>query len=103
MIQLPFRIVLDLPRHTKEAVITEFCVSHLKDHGYGITEPNDNYETPGAFLKRLGLWHTYPINEAIKRYEARGNHIPVTRGPTGRLREILSNPGFDAFCRRKMK
>ena len=103
MTQLPFRVMLELSKRTKDSVISEFCVGHLKEQGYGITEPDAKYETPGNFLKRLGLWPTYPLSEAIKRYEARGNYVPVTRGPTGRLREILSNEGFDKFCRRKMK
>lgn len=93
------RFTLTLEGLSSEA-LTAAMIKHLEELGYGVTEPNENWETPAEFLRRVGLRKHELLRRSIRYWEERGHTVLCNRGPHGRIKELLSNPAFDTFCRR---
>lgn len=98
------RFTLTLEGLSSEA-LTEAIIKHLESLGYGVTPPNERWETPSEFLQRLGLSKHEVLTSALRHWTARGHKILCVRGggDRGRIRELLSNPDFDAFCLRNKR
>jgi len=87
----------------RDAVVTEFAMKHLRERGYNVASPHWKWEKKKDFMKRLGLTHHESVNRDVALWKKRGGTVEVQLSPTGYLREILSNPAFDEFCRRHLK
>lgn len=92
-----FTLTLEAP---DQGMINLKLVAYLRDQGYHVADPNDTWETITQFLRRNGLRKYESFHRALRAYEGRGNKIYRRVGKTGRIIELLSNPAFDAFCRR---
>ena len=95
-----FKVTLDVTAASEDAV-TEFAIGHLRGRGYTVSAPHAKWEPLGEFMRRLGLSRHEAVHRYIHSWEARGHSIPVRLGPTKSLRELCSNPEFDAFCEGK--
>lgn len=98
----PVTFTLSLQALTSDA-LNAAMIAHLEEQGYGITAPHEAWETPRAFLRRIGLRSHETLQRSIELWNRRGHHLQCSRGPTGRIKELLSNPAFDAFCRRNKR
>ncbi len=69
----------------------------LKENGYAVYKRRA-LETPGELAKRLGVCHQTILRKIA---DARCPQVDLhrTRGTTGSIRYIASNPAFDAWCR----
>jgi hypothetical protein len=95
-----FKMTLEITAKNR-AVLTPFCVDHLKSIGWNVAPAHAEWESKRAFMKRLGLKNHDSVNRDIDLWIARGNNLVLHRTPqTGKLMEILSNSDFDAFCKR---
>lgn len=94
--QVEFKVRLDVSAKG-EAIVTDFCVQHLRERGYHVAESREHWETPSQFNKRIGV-----CKEAIHRALRRPNcpNVVIQRTTTGRIRELLSNAPFEAFVKR---
>jgi phage host-nuclease inhibitor protein Gam len=97
--QVRFHATLDVTAASEQAV-TEFAIAHLRERGFHVTEGNETWESVRDFLTRVHMSKHESLTRSIIKWKARGHHIPVRRGPTGRLIELASNPEFDAFVTR---
>jgi hypothetical protein len=90
-----FKATLDVTAKNEEAV-TEFCIAHLKERGYSVTQPHLKWETPKEMIARLRICY-----ETLSRRARDPNrpNVAIHRGSSGRLIQICSNADFDAFCR----
>jgi hypothetical protein len=97
-LQTPFAFTLTV-KADGEKVVTDYCIAHLRERGYAVTPPNENWELMKNFLKRLGISAMH-FNRCMKI-----PHRPdVLVYPSAtRVMEILSNPAFDAFVKRHKK
>jgi hypothetical protein len=91
------KATLDITAESEDQ-LTEFCIRHLRDRGYGVRDPKDEHETPAQFMKRLGVMSHETINRALVQPDC--PPVKVHRGRSGRLIWIRSNDDFDAFVRR---
>jgi hypothetical protein len=84
----------------KEAAVTEFAIKFLRDRGYSVTPPNEQWETAREFNQRVGVGKT-AIRRALKRpgcpnvFINWGRHFREKR-----IVGICSNADFDAFVKR---
>ncbi len=92
------RFTLTLEGLSSDA-LTQAMIKHIEDLGYGVTAPNECWETPSEFLARIEVSKNL-LSSSIRDWEARGHRLLCVRGGRGRIKELLSNPAFDAFCRR---
>ncbi len=83
-----------------QAEIDEKLIEHLQERGYSVTQPNENWETPSVFCRRLGL-NPGHFRHALDHVSA--PHILTHRGPTGRVPQLLSTATFDTFCLRNKR
>jgi hypothetical protein len=98
-----WRFVIENDTEVHELAMIAFAKTYLKERGYSVSPPNAKWEKTGEWRHRLKLnWRT-SLNDLIEQWQGRGHHIPVSRGPTGRLKELLSNKAFDEFCVRFKK
>lgn len=95
-----FRATLDVTA-ASEDVVTGFAIDHLRERGYSVTAPNEKWETLGEFMRRNQISRHEAVHRYIAAWETRGHKIPVRLSPTKCLRELCSNPEFDAFCQGK--
>jgi hypothetical protein len=82
-----------------ESVLTEFCIAHLRERGYAVTAPNEKWETPSEFNRRLEIGYEL-IHRTLKRPGCPAVLIEYGpgRGPHNRrILGICSNPAFEAF------
>lgn len=101
--EVQYKITLDLTAKS-ESLFTDLCVAHLRERGFNVTEPNEQWETLGAFMRRVGLRRNESFHESLRAWEERGHNIFRRNGKSSnRIIELLSNPAFDAFCRRYKK
>lgn len=98
----PVVFMLTLEAPTQEAIDAHF-IKHLRALGYHVSAPNEHWETLSSFMRRIGLRKSESFHESLRAWEERGNKIFRRVGPTGRIIELLSNPKFDAFCRRNKR
>jgi uncharacterized protein with von Willebrand factor type A (vWA) domain len=96
------KFTLTLEAATQDEINARMA-AHLRDQGYHVAEPHDTWETLTRFMRRIGLHKSESFHESLRAWEERGNKIFRRAGPSGRLIELLSNPAFDAFCRRNKK
>lgn len=80
-----------------ENALTEYALQHLKERGYHVTRPKENWESVRDFLKRVKMNRHEKLSRKLKKWEERGYKIPVRRGKSGRAIELLSNPKFEEF------
>ncbi len=80
-----------------QAEIDAKLIAHIEARGYSVSNPHDNWETPGAFCRRLGL-NVGHFRRALDHSAA--PRVLTHRGPTGRVLQFLSTPAFDTFCLR---
>lgn len=90
-----FHLQLDVTGNS-EAVVTEFCIGHLRERGYAVAPPNEKWETMKEFLARLDTsWSNFRRCLA----DPRRPHVLI-HPSARRVSEILSNAAFDAFVKR---
>ena len=99
---MSFKVTLDVTAESEEH-ITGWAVSHLQRLGYHVAAPNEKWETPTELMRRIGLSKSETLHASIKVWAGRGRPVPTHRTATGRLMELVSNPDFDAFCRRNKR
>jgi hypothetical protein len=94
-----FHLQLDVTGQS-ESVVTDYCITHLRERGYHVAAPNEKWETAGDFGKRVGI-NKSALHTLIARYRARGGRPPELdrRGKSQRVTAIKSHEGFDNFCR----
>lgn len=94
-----FQVRLDVSGKS-EAVVTDYCITHLRQRGYYVAAPGAAWEKPRAFCKRVGMY-PHRLHEWVERYQRRGVlPIQVERPtPDGSISALQSNPAFDDFCR----
>jgi hypothetical protein len=96
----PFSLTLTV-KAGGEQVVTDYCIAHLRERGYHIAAPNENWETAREFNKRLDVCAA-AIHRALRR-EGCPNvliHFGAGKGKEGRIMGICSNPAFEAFLKR---
>lgn len=88
-----YTATLNITAASEEAFTAE-CVRHLTERGYAVAQPNETWETPVQFVRRLGM-----DRNVIARALARPGcpNVAQRRSATGRLLELCSNAHFDAF------
>lgn len=95
-----FTLTLEAP---SQDAIDDAMIAHLRAQGYHVSEPNEQWETLSAFMRRIGLSRNESFHESLSAWEDRGFKIFRRIGKSGRIIELLSNYDFDAFCRRNKK
>lgn len=86
-----------------QAEIDAKLIAHLRDQGYNVSAPKETWEKPREFLDRIGRNRNFPLRASIREWHRRGGTVLSLDGVTGRVIELLSNPAFDAFCRRNKR
>ena len=101
---IEFKATLDISGKSEDFV-TEYCIQHLKQRGYNFTEPNEEWETPTEFMARVKLKRWSSFHRDVRIWLGRGGTLLLRRSSPGgrRIMELLSNPGFDTFCRRNFE
>lgn len=90
-------LTLDLESDVDAQVVAKFT-AFLEERGFiVIPEDKAKWEGPGKLAERLRV-HPETIARALRNRNC--PRVALDRGPNGRLIEICSNPGFDAFVRR---
>ena len=91
-----FEVVFKVKAPT-EQLITDYCITHLRDRGYSVTRPRATLETVSQFIARLGICYE-TLHRSLKRPGC--PNVEINRGDSGRITSILSNAEFDQFCLR---
>ena len=92
-----FHLTLTAPT---EAAINDAMIARLREQGYNVTPAGAQWERPGEFLDRIGRCRNFPLRATIRAWRERGGTVLSLDGLSGRVLELLSNPEFDAFCKR---
>ncbi len=82
---------------TEEALALA-CRHHLEALGYGVTEPNEAWETPSQCARRLGV-HNNTVTLRLRKWERLGHRLVVDRPGGRRMTSFVSNPALDRFIR----
>ena len=98
----PVVIHFSIDAPSQEDIDRKF-IEYLRDRGYHVAEPNEAWETLAEFMRRNRLRKNESFHAALTAWEARGHKILRLVGKSGRIIELLSNPAFDAFCRRNKR
>lgn len=95
-----FRLQLDVTAKS-EAVVTDFCIAHLRERGFNVARPHKRWEKVNELCRRLRVSYM-TVQRALGRSDR--PTVIVKRGQkTDRIIEILSNKEFDAFLTRNKK
>lgn len=92
------RLTLDVTAESEEVMEREFC-KYLRERGWYVAPPNENWEALGEFIKRVGLSGHDAFYRRLDEWEQRGQVIPIRRDKRKYIRDILSNVAFDAYCK----
>ncbi len=94
---MTFQLILE---SASQAEIDAKLIEHLRERGYSVSHPHETWEKPYLFLDRIGRCRNFPLRASIREWRRRGGTVLVLDGLSGRVIELLSNPAFEAFCRR---
>lgn len=96
--RVAFSLQIEAPNDT---ALENWAIAHLQERGFSVRAPNQEWETAGAFCRRLQIH-----NETLRRHAERTDkpNVLLQRGTvSGKLVALLSNPDFDVFVTRNKK